>query len=191
MDAGSGYGAGSADSSMKGGYRKASPSQQGVRVLQPVLHCSKKGWGVASYSRSYFHPSSSQEFPEVCFGRRNIPISGSSVWPRLITLHFHEMHWCSSGSLETPGHLRVGLYQRLVDFSSIRADGSSALRCRSVSHEDAGVKAQHQKECAPPFSEDHFPRCSLGFDNNVSTIARYSLWNGFRNCWVSWRLRPM
>ncbi len=32
----------------EGGYRGGPSSRQGVRVLEPVLHCSKEGWGVAS-----------------------------------------------------------------------------------------------------------------------------------------------
>ncbi len=36
----------------EGGHRDGPSSQQRVRVLQPVLHCSKEGWGVMSNSRS-------------------------------------------------------------------------------------------------------------------------------------------
>ncbi len=32
----------------EGSYRGGPSSRQGVRVLQPVLHCSKEGWGVVS-----------------------------------------------------------------------------------------------------------------------------------------------
>ncbi|KAL0187634.1 hypothetical protein M9458_014733, partial [Cirrhinus mrigala] len=38
------------------GHRGGPSSRQGIRVLQPVLHCSKEGWRVASHHR----PSSSQ-----------------------------------------------------------------------------------------------------------------------------------
>ena len=30
----------------KGSHRAGSAGQQRLRVLQPVLHCSKKGWGL-------------------------------------------------------------------------------------------------------------------------------------------------
>ncbi len=36
----------------EGGHLGGPSSRQGVRVLQPVLHCSKEGWGVASDFRS-------------------------------------------------------------------------------------------------------------------------------------------
>ncbi|CAM4662369.1 unnamed protein product [Leuciscus chuanchicus] len=50
--AGSGYGTGSKHSVGEGGHRICTPLQQGNRVLQPVLHSSKKGRGIASHSRS-------------------------------------------------------------------------------------------------------------------------------------------
>ncbi|XDV51917.1 hypothetical protein PO909_020709 [Leuciscus waleckii] len=103
------------------GHRTCSSARQGVRVLQPVLHSSQEGWGVASNNRSqalesfseeiqvqdahnsshresdpvrglvrhdrskgrilpYFHPSMSQEVPEVRF----LPF-GLALSPRTFT----------------------------------------------------------------------------------------------------------
>ncbi len=50
--AGSGIRTRSKHSLEEGGHRGGPSSRQGVRVLQPVLHCSKEGWGVASDFRS-------------------------------------------------------------------------------------------------------------------------------------------
>ena len=59
--AGSGIGTGGKNSFAQGGYRTSSPSQQGVRLLQPVLHSSEEGWGVASNFRSAPAKSNSRE----------------------------------------------------------------------------------------------------------------------------------
>jgi len=40
----------------------------------------------------YFHPSTTQEISEVRFWGRRSPISGSSIRPTVITLHFHKMY---------------------------------------------------------------------------------------------------
>ncbi len=50
--AGSGIRTRSEHSLEEGGHRGGPSSRQRVRVLQPVLHCSKEGWGVASDFRS-------------------------------------------------------------------------------------------------------------------------------------------
>ncbi len=50
--AGSGNGTRSSYSLEEGGHRGGPSSRQRVRVLQPILHRSEEGWGVASYSRS-------------------------------------------------------------------------------------------------------------------------------------------
>ncbi len=78
----------------------------------------------------YIHPSSTQEVPEVCFRGRSIPVLGSSVRPVTLTPHFHKVSGCCLGSVATPGHPHTELHRRLVDFSSVRADGVSASRCR-------------------------------------------------------------
>ncbi len=51
----------------------------------------------------HIHPSISQEVPEVHSWGQSIPISGSSVLPRIINLHFHEMRRCPRGA--TPFHI--------------------------------------------------------------------------------------
>ncbi|KAI2647659.1 Protein P [Labeo rohita] len=86
-----------------------SPEQGlGVRVLQPVLHCSVEGWGSAFLFRSEtteslsneievqnvdFQASSvtDQEVPEVCFHGRSLPVSGSSVQPCTLPPHLKEL----------------------------------------------------------------------------------------------------
>ncbi len=50
--AGSGNGTRCSYSFEEGNHRDGPSSRQRVRVLQPILHRSEEGWGVASYSRS-------------------------------------------------------------------------------------------------------------------------------------------
>ncbi len=83
---------------------------------------------------SYIHSSMSQEVPEVRFWGQSIPISGSSVRPRIITPHFHEMRRCSLGTSSASGYSHYELHRRLVDSSSVASVGSSASRCRSCPH---------------------------------------------------------
>ena len=59
--AGSGYGTRSSIPVGKRGHRTCSSATQGVRVLQPVLHSSQEGWGVASNNRSQALESFSEE----------------------------------------------------------------------------------------------------------------------------------
>ncbi len=155
------------------GHRICISLQQGIVALQPVFHCSKEGWGVASHFRfscserlrhavqvqnvifetnrttvqirglvchdrsqgrifPHIHPSVSQEVPEVRFWGQSIPISGSSVRPSIITLHFHE------APLHLQGIRINELHRRLVDSSSVESVSSSASRCRSCPHEIVG-----------------------------------------------------
>ncbi|KAI2646582.1 enzymatic polyprotein [Labeo rohita] len=60
--AGSGNGTGSRNSVEEGDHRGGPSSREGVRVLQPVLHCSKEGWGPASHFRSETTESFSYRF---------------------------------------------------------------------------------------------------------------------------------
>ncbi len=78
--------------------------------------------------------------PYLYLHSRSVPISGSSLWTCTLTPHFHEVCGCCAGSSVTPGHPHTQPHRHLVDISSIRADGGSASRCRSHSHERAGVK---------------------------------------------------
>ncbi len=64
---------------------------------------------------------------------------------------------CCSGSPATPGHLHTELHRRLVDSNSIRADDSSASRCRSRSHERVGVKTKRKEKCASPVQRTTYP----------------------------------
>ncbi len=55
----------------------------------------------------------------------------------------------------------------MVDFSSIRADGGSASRCHSRSHERAGVKTKRQEKCAFSITEDHLSGLGVGFNHDA------------------------
>ncbi|KAI2666213.1 Transposon Ty3-I Gag-Pol polyprotein [Labeo rohita] len=59
--AGSGNGTGSRNYVEEGGHRGGPSSRRGVRVLQPVLHCSEEGWGPVSHFRSETTESFSYE----------------------------------------------------------------------------------------------------------------------------------
>ncbi len=122
-------------------HRSAStePRYQTVSVQDAYYQTvcvSNQDRGLVCHDRSqgcilpYIHPSSTQEVPEVCFRGRSIPVLGSSVRPVTLTPHFHKVSGCCLGSVATPGHPHTELHRRLVDFSSVRADGVSASRCR-------------------------------------------------------------
>lgn len=213
--AGSGIRTGGKNSAAKRGYRAGSSTQQGVRILQPVLHRSEKRWRAASHSRSAclkshcreaqvqdahsqadrvtnqirglvchdrskgrllscIYPPSTQEVLEVRFRGRSLPISGSSVWPSTVTPHVHEVYGCSYSSAQAAGHPYSELYRRLVNSSSIGTSGGSASRCRSCSHQEVGVETQRQEECSFSITENHFSRCSVGFDDDAGTIVTCS-----------------
>ncbi len=95
---------------------------------------------------SFLHtgPTPSPSFPITGSSRgllwgQSVPISGSSLRPCNLTPHFYGVCGCCAGSSVTPGHPHTQPHRHLVDISSIRADGGSALRCRSRSQR-AGVK---------------------------------------------------
>ncbi len=213
--AGSGNGTRSRHSLEKRGHRGGLSPRKRVRVLQPVLHSSKEGWGVASDFKSVsaeplshatevqdadtqtghvsdqvrrlvchdrskghillcLHPSHSREVPEVCFRRRSLPVSGSSVWPSTLTPHFHEMCGCCVSSVAATGHPHTQLNRRLVDSRSVRADGGLASICRSCPHESAGVKTERQEKCGFSGSENHLSGRDLGFDHDAGTYVTCS-----------------
>ncbi|KAL0148119.1 hypothetical protein M9458_056589 [Cirrhinus mrigala] len=123
---------------------------------------------------SRLHPSSSQEVPEVCFQGRSLPISGSSVRPSTLPPHFYEVCGCSSGSSVTPGHPHTQLHRRLADPSSVGDRSSLASRCRSRSHERAGVETERQEKCAFSITEDHLSGRGVGFDHDAGTSVSCS-----------------
>ncbi len=59
----------------------------------------------------HIHPSVSQEVPEVRFWGQSIQISGSSVLPSIITLHFHEMRRCGPGASSSSGYSHNKLHR--------------------------------------------------------------------------------
>ncbi len=72
-----------------------------------------------------------------------------------LTLYFHEVCGCCSGSSATPGHPHTQLHRRLVYFSSVKVDGGSTLRCRSHSYERVGIKTKRQEKCAFSITDNH------------------------------------
>ncbi len=229
--AGYGIGKRSRNSLEEGGHITCSSSQERIRVLQPLPHCSKEGWGVASDHKSasiepryqtilvqdaYYqtdrvsnqvwglvchdrsqgrilpciHPSSTQEVPEVCFQGQSIPVSGSSIRPVTLTQHFHEVCRCCLGSVATPGHPHTQFHRRLVDISSVRADGGSASRCRPRPYERAGVMAERQEKCAFSTTENHLSGRDVGFDNDACTVVSCSYRSDSHSCKGSER-RPV
>ncbi len=76
---------------------------------------------------------------------------------------------CCSGSSATPGHPYNELHQRLVDFSSIRADGGLTSRCRSRSNDKAGFETKRQEKCAFSITENHLSGRGVGFDHDAGT----------------------
>ncbi len=117
----------------------------------------------------HLHPSATQEVPAVFFRGRSIFISGSSVWPCTLTPQFHEVCGCCPGSSATIGHPHTELYQRLVDISTIRADGGSASRGHSRSNERAGVKTKCQEKCAFSTTENQLSGLGVGFNHDAGT----------------------
>ncbi len=81
--------------------------------------------GLVCHNRSqgrilpHIHHSVSQEVPEVRSWGQSIPILGSSIWPSIITLHFHEMRRCGPGASSSSEYSQNGLHRGLVDFSSV------------------------------------------------------------------------
>ncbi len=115
------------------------------------------------------HPSPSQEVPEVCFQGQSFPIPGSSLRPSTLTPYFQEVCGCCSGS---PAHTQ--LHRRLVDFSSVRADGGSTSRFRSRSYERVGVKTKRQEKCAFSITGDHLSGSGVGFNHDAGTFVSCS-----------------
>lgn len=79
-------------------------------VNKPIVPESNQLRGLICHDRSegrllpHFHPSTTQGVSEVFFWGQNAPISVSTILPSGIPSHLHEMHECSTGSIETPGH---------------------------------------------------------------------------------------
>ncbi|KAI2658972.1 ORF V: Enzymatic polyprotein [Labeo rohita] len=120
------------------------------------------------------HPSSTQEVPEVCFQGRSLPISGSSFRSSTLPPHFHEVCGCSSGSPATPGHPHTQLHRRLAYPGPVGDGSGSASRCRSRTHERAGVKTKRQEKCAFSSTENHLSGRGVGFDHDAGTVVSCS-----------------
>ncbi len=91
-----------------------------------------------------------------------------------LTLYFHEVCGCCSGSSATPGHPHTQLHRRLVYFSSVKVDGGSTLRCRFHSYERVGIKTKRQEKCAFSITDNHLSRHGVGFDHDAGTFVSCS-----------------
>ncbi len=139
------------------------------QVRGPVCHDRSQGRILPC-----IHPSSTQEVSEVCFRGTKHTNIGFFVWPITLTPHFHEAWGCCLGSVVTPGHLHTKLHRQLVDFSSVRADGGSASRCRPHPYERAGVTVKRTEECTFSTTENLLSRRDMGFDNDAGTVVSCS-----------------
>ncbi len=119
--AASGYGTRSESSFRERGHRICTSLQHGNRVLQPVLHSSKEGWGVVSHFRS----SSSERLHQaaqvqILTLRQIVPQIRSEDWFVTIDLkdaYFHYIH--PSVSQEVP-EVRIWGQSIPVSGSSVR-----------------------------------------------------------------------
>ncbi len=64
----------------------------------------------------YLHPSHSQGVHEVCFLGRSLPISGSSLRPSTLTLHFYKVCGCSVSSAVATRHPYTQLHRKINDW---------------------------------------------------------------------------
>ncbi len=99
----------------------------------------------------HIHPSVSQEVPEFRFWGQSIPISGSSVQPRIITPHFHKMRRCSPGASSALGYSHYELHRQLVDSSSVTSVGSAASRCGSGRFARGATPFAWSRSCGDAF----------------------------------------
>ncbi len=144
-----------------------------LTLRQIVPQIRSEDWFVTiDLKDAYLHTSTlpcHRKFLRFAFGGiyqfwGDIPISGSSVRPSIITPHFHEMHRYGPGASSSTGYSHNEPHQRLVDSSLVASVGSPASRCCSCSHERVGVMAKCQKECAFSTTEDHFSWRGMGLN---------------------------
>jgi len=88
---------------------------------------------------SHGNYATTQEVPEVRFRGWSLPISGSYIWPSLVTPHMHKMHGCSTGSFTTAGHPHFKLHRRLVDTRPVSR--ACATTYRPSSSLNSGLEA--------------------------------------------------
>ncbi len=100
---------------------------------------------------------------------RDLLTINRAALPSTLTPHFHEVCGCCVSSVAATGHPHTQLHRRLVDSRSIRADGGSALRCRSCPHESAGDKTERQEKCAFSGSENHLSGRGVGFAHDAGS----------------------
>ncbi len=114
----------------------------------------------------YLHPSHSQGVPEVCFLGRSLPISGSSLRPSTLNLHFYKVCGCSVSSAVATRHPYTQLHKKRNDWL-ILAQSEQMSRCCSRSHKSVGVKTERQEECAFSITENHLSWCGMVWDSTT------------------------
>ncbi len=123
-----------------------------LTLRQIVPQVRSEDWFVTiDLKDAYFHISIlpyHKKFLRVRFWGQSIPISGSSVWPSIITPYFHEICRCGPEASLSSGYSHNELLRILVYSSSVASVDSSESRCRSCPHERFGFTAIRQKECA-------------------------------------------
>ncbi len=144
-----------------------------LTLRQIVPQIRSEDWFVTiDLKDAYLHTSTlpcHRKFLRFAFGGiyqfwGDIPISGSSVRPSIITPHLHEMHRYGPGASSSTGYSHNEPHQRLVDSRLVASVGSPASRCCSCSHERVGVTAKCLKECAFSTTEDHFSWHGMGLN---------------------------
>ncbi|KAI2661494.1 Gag-Pro-Pol polyprotein [Labeo rohita] len=179
--AGSGYGSRSRDPSEEGGHRGGPSLRQGVRVLQPVRHCSEEGWRVMSYSRSAPTQPFSHEVEVqnaycqagsvtnqvrglVCDDRSKDAYFHVSILPqhrKFLRFAFRYKAYQYQGN-------RILNY--IDDWLILAQSKSLAARHRDVvlAHMRAlGLKLNAKKKCAFSITEDNLSRLGVGFNHDA------------------------
>ncbi len=146
-----------------------------LTVKQVVSHIRSQDWFVTiDLKGAYFHVSilpSHRKFLRFAFRGKAYQYRVLPFGLALSPPYFHEACGCCTGSPATPGYQYTQLHQRLVDFSSFRADGGSTSKCRSRSYEIIGIKAKHQGKCDFSITEDHLSGHGVGFDHDAGTYV--------------------
>ncbi len=127
---------------------------------------------------------------------QSVPTSGSSLRHYTLTLHFHEVCGCCTGSSVTRRHPHAHPHRHLVDISGWRMAVRQDLtpeKCAFSSAENhlswPGVGFDHDAGTNVPCSDWVNPHSSQESEKRKKTS--HSLSSSFRNCWVWWQLRPM
>ncbi len=152
-----------------------------LTLRQVVSQIRSEDWFVRIDPKdAYFHISilpTHREFLSFAFGGeayqyRVLPF-GLALSPRTFTK-------CVDAALAPLRLQGVRILNYIDDWlilaCSIRAVSGSTTRCRSRSHESAGVETERQEKCAFSGSENHLSGCCVGFDHDAGTYVTCSVW---------------